>query len=431
MRFKILAAAASLFMAAGTLSAPAQETSNNAPLLAPADLDQLVAPIALYPDPLVALVLQASTVPTDVVLAERYLQNGGDPNDIDQQNWDDSVKGLARYPDVLQMMDENLDWTNQLGAAVLAQQDDVMNAIQVQRTRAYDLGNLESTSQQQVIDQDQIIQIVPADPQLIYVPVYDPQVIYVDRGPSISFGIGLALGAWISGGFDWHHHGFYSHGYYRPGYGWRPQYNNRPSPWRPNPSRPKPRPPYNPHRPGGGGKLPGWTKPSPGHGNRPGHGGSNRPPGNVRPTPQRPGHGNNRLPGNTKPAVQKPGTGSRPDTSHRPGQNIRPGNIAKPAVRPSTGIKPSITRPSGGTNHAKPTLRPTRPTVTKPTAPAPRAAFNPRQEDSKRPAARPSVRPAARPAPQAQHRSAPVAHRPAPQKQKPSPQKQRPAPQKK
>ncbi len=121
------------------------------------------------------------------------------------------------------MMDENLDWTNQLGAAVLAQLGDVMNAIQAMRAKAQQLGNLVSTPQQQVVDTDGAIQIVPADPQVVYVPTYDPTVIYVQQAPPvpfITFGPALALGIWIGGGFNWGRHSFYRGGYWRPGYGW-------------------------------------------------------------------------------------------------------------------------------------------------------------------------------------------------------------------
>ncbi len=164
--FAALIAGAMLCLAPGEISAPAQTTpiSSNTPSgpvqLSGQDLQQLVAPIALYPDPLLALILQGSTVPTDIVLASRWLADGNSADNIDAQPWDDSVKGLARYPDVLQMMDENLDWTNQLGAAVLAQQADVMTAVQAMRAKAQTLGNLETTAQQQVIDQDNVIQIV-------------------------------------------------------------------------------------------------------------------------------------------------------------------------------------------------------------------------------------------------------------------------------
>src|SRR5271156_5391912 len=111
----VLLAVALFVFAPGNLTAPAQtaplsaDTPSGPVQLSDADLQQLVAPIALYPDPMLALILQASTVPTDIVLANRWLNDGNSPDDIDAQPWDDSVKGRARYPDVLQMMDENLD----------------------------------------------------------------------------------------------------------------------------------------------------------------------------------------------------------------------------------------------------------------------------------------------------------------------------------
>ena len=100
-----------------------------------AQLDQLLGPIALYPDPLIAQILPASTLPTQIVLADRYVSGGGDPNQIDQQPWDASVQALARYPNVLKWMDDNLNWTTELGQAFLNQQQDVMDSIQRLRRR--------------------------------------------------------------------------------------------------------------------------------------------------------------------------------------------------------------------------------------------------------------------------------------------------------
>lgn len=428
MKARIFSAAtliAILLTATGTVSSRAQTPPEaDAPiLLSEADLEQLVAPIALYPDPLIALILPASTVPTDIVLADRYVQDGQDSNAIDAQNWDDSVKGLARYPDVLKMMDDNLDWTNQLGAAVLAQQADVMTAIQAQRAKAQALGNLQSTPQQQVVTDQQIIQIVPADPQVIYVPVYDPQVIYVERAPAvpfISFGIGFAMGAWIAGDCDWRNHGIYRGGYYRPGYGWGSrnvniniQVNNN-YVWRPNPNKPRPRPPYRPNRPGapggGNGQLPGWHRP-PG-GNRPG-GPGNRPggPGNGKPGIQPvPGAGHTRpAPTNPKPGVTRPAQPGIPTT--RPGFDQQKPNTKRPAHTQPT------TRP-----HIQPTPRPQPKPAVQPkpqvTRPAPKPA-TPAPRPTPRPAA-----PAARPAP-AFNQQRPNTKHPAPAAQ---PKAQRPVP---
>ena len=209
-------------------AAPAQ------PLLTTGQLDALVAPVALYPDALLSLVLMASTYPLEVVQADRWvganknLQGDAFKAALDQQNWDDSVKSLAATPDVLDMMSNKLDWTQQLGDAVLAQQPDVMDAIQRLRTKAQANNKLTSTSQQTVTTQQQdgrqYIYIAPTDPDELYVPYYDPSVVYgpwpyPDYPPyywpppayigagliatGLVFGTGYALGRWASGGYRW------------------------------------------------------------------------------------------------------------------------------------------------------------------------------------------------------------------------------------
>jgi hypothetical protein len=172
-------------------------------------LDQLLGPIALYPDPLIAQILPAATLPTQIVLADRYLTGGGDPNLIDQQPWDASVQALARYPNVLEWMDQNLNWTEEVGQAFLNQQQDVMDSIQRLRQSASNYGNLQSTPQQQVVTDNGNIEIVPADPQVIYVPVYQPTQVYYQQcygTPFVSFGVGFAIGSWLNCDFDWHNH---------------------------------------------------------------------------------------------------------------------------------------------------------------------------------------------------------------------------------
>ena len=126
--------------------APVQTSQQNQPLpatqiLSQDSLKQLLAPIALYPDALIALILPASTVPSDVVLASRYIAGNGDPKQIPNQQWDNSVQSLASYPDVLTWMDQNLEWTTSLGQAFLVQPADVMNAIQQLRAQAQAAGN--------------------------------------------------------------------------------------------------------------------------------------------------------------------------------------------------------------------------------------------------------------------------------------------------
>ncbi len=213
----------------------AQTPPPNAPLT-PEQLQQLVAPIALYPDSLVAQILAGSTFPEQVVEADRWVQahpdlKGADlGNAVDQQPWDPSVKALAAFPSVLGNMDKNLSWTSSLGDAYYNQQQDVMDAVQVMRRKAQDAGNLKSTPQQIVRDQDSAIDIEPADPDVVYVPAYDPWLVYGYPivawpgwypypgiwfgGPYLSFGIGFGIGWWGGFGWGWGHWGFDWHNHY-------------------------------------------------------------------------------------------------------------------------------------------------------------------------------------------------------------------------
>src|SRR5512143_1253756 len=188
---------ASLALALGTLavgSAWAQDAAGvpaeaqQQSLLGAAQLDQLVAPIALYPDPLLAQVLMASTYPLEVVQADRFAKANkklkGDKltQALDKQDWDASVKQLVSTPTVLAMMSDQLDWTEKLGDAVLAQQADLMDAIQRLRGQAQANDKLGTTKQQKVtVSQKankQVIEIEPASPDVVYVPYYDPAVVY-------------------------------------------------------------------------------------------------------------------------------------------------------------------------------------------------------------------------------------------------------------
>jgi Protein of unknown function (DUF3300) len=149
-------------------------------------LDQLLAPIALYPDSLLTQILMASTYPLEVVKAMNWLkQNKGLKGDaltaaLEKQKWDPSVKSLVNFPDVLQMMNDKLDWTQQLGDAFLAQQQDVMKSVQKLRGKARAEGNLKTTKEQKVVveKETQTIIIEPANPQVVYVPAYNPTVVY-------------------------------------------------------------------------------------------------------------------------------------------------------------------------------------------------------------------------------------------------------------
>jgi hypothetical protein len=160
------------------------------PLLKPAELDQLLAPIALHPDPLLSEILIASTYPLEVVQADRWAKSNMNLKGatltaaLGKQSWDESVKSLVEVPSVLAMMSEQLDWTQKLGDAVLAQQADVMDSIQRLRARAQTNGKLQTTKQQTVTvkteDQKQYIVIEPTSATEIYVPYYEPAVVYGD-----------------------------------------------------------------------------------------------------------------------------------------------------------------------------------------------------------------------------------------------------------
>lgn len=208
--------------------APQQIQPGAQALLNQDDLRELLGPIALYPDALIAIILPASTVPSDVVLGSRFVEGKGDPAQAGSQPWDDSVKSLVYYPDVLSWMNENLEWTASVGEAFMDQPADVMNAIQSLRAQARASGALADTPQQKVVVQEEFIRIVPADPEIIYVPQYDPEVIFVDSyspgyTPFLTFGFGFAVGSWMNYDCDWGRRGVYRGdwiGWNRGGRGW-------------------------------------------------------------------------------------------------------------------------------------------------------------------------------------------------------------------
>jgi hypothetical protein len=148
------------------------------------ELDQVLAPIALYPDSLVSQILMASTYPLEIVQADRFAQQNktlkGEAltKALEAQSWDPSVKSLVNFPQVLTMMSEKLDWTQKLGDVFLAQQKDVMDTIQSLRAKAQTAGNLKTTKEQTIIVEQKIIRIEPVSPQVIYVPAYNPTVVY-------------------------------------------------------------------------------------------------------------------------------------------------------------------------------------------------------------------------------------------------------------
>jgi hypothetical protein len=200
------------------------------------EMDQMLAPIALYPDSLIAQILMASTYPLEVVQAERWVQQNktltGDALDdaLKEKSWDPSIKSLCHFPDVLFAMSDKLDQTSKLGDAFLSQKDDVIATIQQLRQKAEKQGNLKTTKEQKVIYEEDAIRIEPAVCQVVYVPVYDPLYVYgpwwypayppyywyyppgvIITGGFISFGphffIGIDLFSWSW--FDWHRHYIY------------------------------------------------------------------------------------------------------------------------------------------------------------------------------------------------------------------------------
>jgi hypothetical protein len=208
-------------------------------------LQQLVAPIALYPDGLIAQILPAATYPDQIVEAGNWLGQHKDlqgdqlAKEVDKQSWDPSVKALAQFPAVLANMRQNLAWTSELGDAYVNQQQEVTQAVQAMRGRAKQAGNLQSTPQQKVDTKGNTIVIEPATPEMVYVPQYDPWLVYGDPlavfpgwypypglylgGPGIGFGLGFGVGlfggfgwGWHNWGFDWHHGGrvVYNHNTY-------------------------------------------------------------------------------------------------------------------------------------------------------------------------------------------------------------------------
>ena len=234
----------------GQATQPASAAAPQGPTFKPEELEQVVAPIALYPDPLLAQVFMASTYPLEIVQAARWVKEN--PNvtgkaledAMQKQPWDPSVKSLTAFPQVLTMMNEKLDWTQKLGDAFLAQQSDVMDAVQRLRAKAQAQGALETTKQQKVVVEQAppppanveqnvnvqqapappttIIKIEPADPQVVYVPTYNPTVVYgawpypaypppapyyppgyVATASLLSFGAGMAVGAALWGNCNW------------------------------------------------------------------------------------------------------------------------------------------------------------------------------------------------------------------------------------
>ncbi|MDH4115115.1 MAG: DUF3300 domain-containing protein [Burkholderiaceae bacterium] len=222
----VTAVMAILFSATALAQAPAAAGAPPPP--AADDLTQLVGRIALYPDDLVAIILPAATSPLQIVQADRYLdKRKSDPKLPIDDKWDDPVKSLLNYPDIVKMMSNDLDWTSELGEAVVADQAAVLEAVQVFRRQAKAAGNLKSDAKQVVKQEKEVIIIEPADPQVIYVPQYNPSTVvvyssvpvwgyyptpypvyYYPYAPGAAFAAGVVWGAAIGAAWSGNHYGW-------------------------------------------------------------------------------------------------------------------------------------------------------------------------------------------------------------------------------
>jgi hypothetical protein len=220
----------SLVVQSNPLSTQTSPPQDQAAKISPDQLDSLVAPIALYPDPLLAQTLAASTYPLELIQLQQWLAKNSGLKDkaladaVAKQPWDPSIQAMAALPDLVKRLADDIQWTTDLGNAFLAQENDVMDAVQRMRKKAEDTGNLKSTEQQKVevktVDNKSVIIIEQANPQVVYVPTYNPVVVYgppiypyppiyypppgyYAAGAAISFGVGLAIGAAWGGGWGW------------------------------------------------------------------------------------------------------------------------------------------------------------------------------------------------------------------------------------
>jgi len=207
-----------------------ENAQEEAPKISNDELDSLVAPIALYPDPLLAQVLAASTYPLELIQLQQWLGKNKDLKDqaladaVAKQPWDPSVQAMAGLPDVVKRLTDDVQWTTDLGNAFLAQQKDVMDAVQRMRKKAQDKGNLKSSEQlkveTKVVENQSVIVVEQSNPQVVYVPSYNPTVVYgppaypyppvtypppgyYAAGMALSFGVGVAMGAMWSGGWGY------------------------------------------------------------------------------------------------------------------------------------------------------------------------------------------------------------------------------------
>jgi hypothetical protein len=350
------------------------------------DLEVMLAPIALYPDPLLLLILEASGFPLQIVQADRWLVDNpdaakrGDFSGVDAQPWESSVKALTRFPDVVEMLADYLDWTESLGAAFALQPSDVSTAVQLLRAQAEKAGNLQSTPQQTVRVAEEsgsrVIYIAPANPERIYVPVYDSTRVFQSAFPgALAFGTGVLVGSTWNNRWGWNNRYWNRVWVTRPGWQRPPNWRPRPPAVRPpgigrpggvRPGRPGVRPDRPGARPGRPGTRPDRPSARPDRPSRP-----DARPDRPRPRPDRPAARPDRP---SRPDARPDRPRPRPD---RPA--ARPDRPSRPDARPDR-PRPRPDRPAARPNRPnQPGARPNRPTA------RPGGAAN----RSNRPAARP------------------------------------------
>ncbi len=409
----------------------------------PQQLDQLLAPVALYPDSLLAQITTAATNPQEILDVDNWLQQNSTltgaalTDAAEQQGFDPAFIALTNFPQVLDMMAQNIDDYAAIGQAFLADQGAVSASVQRLRAQAYAAGALHNTSQQQVEVQQAAGQTVyviqPANPQVVYVPVYNPTVVYVQPNPNtvimtslITFGAGIAIGAllvdnrpWGWGGWGWNwgtHRCYYNHTvwvrwgnpyrppnvWYRPRpvpYNTRPGYGGnwhyRPPNYRPPVPAPRPpnRPPWGPNNPPGhrppAGSRPPVTQPKPGTPTHP----------IAKPTPRPPGSTPPAKPPTERPSPPAQGKPNPPGTNRPPANGSKPPATTRPAPQP----KPTPERP------VQPKPRPTTPPAPQPTPkpapqPAPSRGSQPQKQTPAQSKPAPKPAPKSQPKPQSQSR---------------------------
>jgi len=387
------------------------DAARPAPVYSIEDLADLLAPIALYPDPLLALVLSASTFPVQVVEADLWIAENAaavarrDFKEVDAKPWDGSVQALVRFPEEIRMLAEHLDWSQSIGLAFSLQPADVTAAVQMLRAKAESVGNLKSTPEQVVTVRQEsgtrVIYIAPANPERIYVPRYNPTTVFTSPlTGAIVFASGVVVGSLWNNRWGWNNRTWNQV--------WinQPVWNPPPPNWNPRPDRPgagRPPGPWRPDRPGVRPDRPNLRP------DRPGATRPDRPdlrPDRPETRPDRPGVSRPDRP-TAKP--DRPAAGRQPGASQRPADAKRPQNVRpKPGARPQ---KPA-TRPAQP--GARPQARPAQPQRARPQA-------RPAQPQRARPQARPAQPQRARPV---QQRARPQARPAQPQRARPQ---QRPA----